>query len=398
MLEKAFHGSKLYWGWVIGLLIMIGIGVAAYSNQFQNGLVVTGMSRDVNWGLYIAQFTFFVGVAASGVMVAIPLYLHNFKEFGKVVIFGEFLAVAAVLVALLFIVIDMGYPTRVFNVILYPTPTAIVFWDVVALSSYLIVNILIGWAVVGAERKGVEPAKWVHVLSFVAIPLAISIHTVTAFLFCGMPGRDYWHTAILAARFLASAFAAGPALLIIICFIMRKFSVFKVTDRAIDALAKIVCYAIITNVFFFMLEVYTSFYSNIPAGTYPLQYLFFGLDGRSALVPFMWEAAVLAFIGIAFLLIPKLRRNHVTLIIALVSVFVACWIDKGLGLVLGGFVPNSFGHVVEYVPTVTELLVILGVYAIGLLVLTVLYKVATSVREDLAQDSPKTFESAKTEG
>ena len=134
MLEKAFHGSKLYWGWVIGLLIMIGIGVAAYSNQFQNGLVVTGMSRDVNWGLYIAQFTFFVGVAASGVMVAIPLYLHNFKEFGKVVIFGEFLAVAAVLVALLFIVIDMGYPTRVFNVILYPTPTAIVFWDVVALS------------------------------------------------------------------------------------------------------------------------------------------------------------------------------------------------------------------------------------------------------------------------
>ncbi|MEG1168388.1 MAG: NrfD/PsrC family molybdoenzyme membrane anchor subunit [Gordonibacter sp.] len=388
MLERIFHGSKLYWAWMALLLLVICVGIAAYVNQFVNGLELTGMSQDVSWGLYIAQFAFFVGVAASGVMVAIPLYLHNFKVFGKVVILGEFMAVAAVLVALLFVIVDLGYPTRVFNVILFPTPNSILFWDMVVLSSYLIVNILIGWAAIGAERKGIEPAKWVHVLALVAIPLAVSIHTVTAFIFAGMPGKAYWLTAILAARFLASAFAAGPALLIIICLIMRKLTTFKVTGRAIDALAKIVCYAIIANVFFFLLEVYTAFYSNIPGHMAALEYLFVGLEGSSSLVPFMWAAAVLAFLGILFLVVPKLRKNRKTLVVALVAVFLACWLDKGLGLVLGGFVPNSFGQVVEYTPALNEVLVILGVYAIGLLVLTALFKIVVDVRASVDQGTP----------
>lgn len=385
MLEKALHGSKLYWAWIAFLLVVIGTGVLAYANQLQNGLVVTGMSRDVSWGLYIAQFAFFVGVAASGVMVAIPYYLHNFKEFGKVVIFGEFLAVAAVLMAMLFVLVDLGQPTRILNVILYATPHAMIFWDMVVLSSYLVVNILIGWAALGAERKGFPPPKWAHVLSYVAIPLAVSIHTVTAFLFCGLPGRSYWMTAILAARFLSSAFAAGPALLILLCLIMRRLTAFKVSDAAVDALSKIVCYAMIINVFFFVLEVFTSFYSNIPSHTAPLEYLFFGLDGASNLVPFMWAAAVLAFASIALLLVPKLRRNRRVLVAALVAVFAACWLDKGLGLVLAGFVPNSFEQVIQYVPTLNEILVIAGVYGIGVLVLTVLYKVAVGVRGRIEQ-------------
>ncbi|MCB7038768.1 sulfate reduction electron transfer complex DsrMKJOP subunit DsrP [Eggerthella sinensis] len=382
MLEKALHGSKLYWAWVALLLVCIGVGVAAYVNQFSYGLGLTGMSRDVSWGLYISQFVFLVGVAASGVMVAIPLYLHNFKEFGKIIIFGEFMAVAAVLMAILFVLVDLGYPTRVLNVMLYPSPHSMLFWDMCVLASYLVVNILIGWTVLGAERKGVAPPKWTRVLSYIAIPLAISIHTVTAFLIAGLPGRAYWLTAIMAARFLASAFAAGPALLIVICFIMRRFTTFKASDKAIDTLAKIVCYAMIANVFFFVLEIFTSFYSNIPSHMAPLQYLFFGLDGSGPLVPFMWTAVALAFVGLFLLLVPKLRRNHKTLIVALVAVFFACWIDKGLGLILAGFVPNSFEEVVNYVPQLNEILVIVGVYGIGFLVLTVLYKVAVSVHAD----------------
>jgi molybdopterin-containing oxidoreductase family membrane subunit len=379
----------VYWTWVIALLVVIGIGIGAYANQFQTGLALTGMSRDVSWGLYIAQFTFFVGVAASGVMVAIPLYLHDFKTFGPVLIFGEFLAVASVLVALLFIIVDLGYPTRIMNVILFPTPHSVMFWDMCVLSTYLIFNLLIGWAAVGAQRKGTQLPHWAHVMSIIAIPLAVSIHTVTAFLMCGIPGRSYWMTAILAARFLSSAFAAGPALLILICFVMRKFTWFKATDRAIDSLAKIVCYAIIINVFFFMLEVFTSFYSNIPSHTAPLQYLLFGYEGYSSLTPFMWTAAVLAFLGILLLVVPKWRRNRKTLIVALIAVFLACWIDKGITLVLAGFIPNVFGNVVEYVPTANEVMIILGVYAIGLFVLTLLYHIAISVRERIAQGAPQ---------
>ena len=382
MLEKALHGSRLYWAWVALLLVCIGVGVAAYVNQFNYGLGLTGMSRDVSWGLYISQFVFLVGVAASGVMMAIPLYLHNFKEFGKIIIFGEFMAVAAVLMAVLFVLVDLGYPTRVLNVLLYPSPHSMLFWDMCVLSAYLLVNILIGWTVLGAERKGVKPPKWTRILSFIAIPLAISIHTVTAFLIAGLPGRAYWLTAIMAARFLASAFAAGPALLIVICFIMRRFTTFKASDKAIDTLAKIVCYAMIANVFFFVLEIFTAFYSNIPSHMASLEYLFFGLDGSGQLVPFMWTAVVLAFLGLFLLLVPKLRRNHKTLVVALLAVFFACWIDKGLGLVLAGFVPNSFEQVVDYIPKLNEILVIVGVYGIGFLVLTVLYKVAVDVHEN----------------
>ena len=366
MLEKALKGGKLYWAWVAILLVFIGIGIAAYINQFNYGLGLTGMSRDVNWGLYISQFTFMVGIAASGVMVAIPLYLHNFRTYGKIVIFGEFMAVAAIVVALLFVLADLGYPTRVFNVILYPSPHAMLFWDMCVLSSYLLVNILIGWTVLGAERKGVKAPKWCRILAIISIPLAFSIHTVTAFLIAGLPGRYFWMTAIMAPRFLASAFAAGPAVLIVVCMIMRRFSTFKVTDKAIDALAKTVCYAMIANVFFFLLEIFTAFYSNVPS-----------------------HKAV----GLFLLLVPKMRKNLKVLPVALICVFLACWIDKGLGLILAGYVPNSFEEVINYIPNPNEICVIIGIYAIGFFVLTILYKIAVAVNETgIAFDHSEEYE------
>lgn len=393
MLEKALKGGKLYWAWVAILLVFIGIGVAAYINQFNYGLGLTGMSRDVNWGLYISQFTFMVGIAASGVMVAIPLYLHNFRTYGKIVIFGEFMAVAAIVVALLFVLADLGYPTRVFNVILYPSPHAMLFWDMCVLSSYLLVNILIGWTVLGAERKGVKAPKWCRILAIISIPLAFSIHTVTAFLIAGLPGRYFWMTAIMAPRFLASAFAAGPAVLIVVCMIMRRFSTFKVTDKAIDALAKTVCYAMIANVFFFLLEIFTAFYSNVPSHKASLIYLFAGLDGENQLVPFMWTAVVLAFVGLFLLLVPKMRKNLKVLPVALICVFLACWIDKGLGLILAGYVPNSFEEVINYIPNPNEICVIIGIYAIGFFVLTILYKIAVAVNETgIAFDHSEEYE------
>jgi len=381
VLEKALYGSKRYYAWVGLLLILSVIGLAAYLKQFNYGLGVTGLSRDVSWGLYISQFTFMVGVAASAVMVAIPYYLHDYKTFGKIVILGEFLAVAAVIVCILFIFVDLGQPTRLLNIILHPTPSSIMFWDMCVLTGYLLLNFIIGWTVLGYEKKGFPAPRWVKILTYIAIPWAVSIHTVTAFLYAGLPGKAYWLTAIMAARFLASAFAAGPALLIILCIILRKWTSFKTSNRAIQSLATIVVYAMIANVFFFLLEVFTAFYSNIPGHIVTLQYLFAGVDGYSNLVPIMWIAAILAFLGIILLLIPQVRRNEKGLILALLSVFVAAWLDKGIGLVLGGFVPNALGHITEYIPTVTELIIIMGVYAIGLLVLTVLFKVVIGVRE-----------------
>ncbi|UCD56509.1 MAG: polysulfide reductase NrfD [Candidatus Hydrogenedentota bacterium] len=384
MLEKALTGSKRYWTWITLLLVLIGAGSGCYLYQLSEGLGITGMGRDISWGLYIGQLTFLVGVAASAVMVVLPYYLHDYKAFGKITVLGEFLAVSAVLMCGLFVLVDLGSPARMFYLILHPTPKSILFWDMVVLNGYLILNIVIAWTVLAAERKSVPPPAWVKPLIYVSIPWAISIHTVTAFLYAGLPGRHLWLTAILAARFLGSAFAAGPALLIILCLIVRKLTKFDPGREAIQNLARIVTYALIVSIFFVLLEFFTAFYSQVPGHMHGLQYLFFGLEGHGNLVPWMRVSAILAIAAALFLIIPSTRRNENILALSCVAVFISLWIEKGITLVIAGFIPSPLEKITEYSPTVPELLITLGVWAIGFLVLTVLYKVAVAVKEEVA--------------
>jgi molybdopterin-containing oxidoreductase family membrane subunit len=384
MLEKALFGSKKYYAWLTALMAVIGLGFLFYLYQLSEGLGITGMSRDVSWGFYIAQLTFFVGVAASAVMVVLPYYLHNYKEFGRITILGEFLAVASILMCMLFVTVDLGKPFRLLNIFRYPSLNSVLFWDVVVLSGYLGLNILIGWITLSAERKSLPPPAWIKPLIYLSIPWAVSIHTVTAFLYAGLPGRGFWLTAILAPRFLSSAFAAGPSLLIILALLIRKVTSFDAGTKAIQTLAKIVTYAIIINVFFFSLEVFTVFYSQIPEHKQHFIYLFQGLHGKNALVPWMWSSLIMAFIAIALLIVPATRKNEAILPIACVLVVLSTWIDKGLGLISGGFVPSPLEHITEYMPTIPELFISFMIYAIGLLVLTMLYKITLSVKESQA--------------
>jgi Ni/Fe-hydrogenase subunit HybB-like protein len=383
MLEKALVGTKRYYGLLAILAGIFALGFLFYLKQLHLGLGITGMSRDVSWGFYIAQFTYLVGVAASAVMVVLPYYLHNYKAFGRVTILGEFLAVAAVTMCVTFVLVDMGRPDRVFNVFRYPTPNSVMFWDIIVLNGYLVLNILIGWNVLECERHSVAPPKWVKFLSYVSIPWAVSIHTVTAFLYAGLPGRGYWLTAIMAPRFLSSAFAAGPSLLILLCLLVRKYTKFDPGKEQIQSLAKIVTYAMLVNVFFFFCEVFTVFYSQIPDHILHFKYLFAGLQGKGQLVPLMWFSIVGMTAAALMLVNPKFRRNESTLAALCGLVIVTTWIDKGLGLMTGGFVPNPFEQVTEYWPTVPEALITLGVWALGFLVLTLLYKVAVSIKEEV---------------
>jgi Ni/Fe-hydrogenase subunit HybB-like protein len=384
MLDKALSGSQRYWGWLIFLLALMGAGFGFYLYQFSEGLRITGLSRDVSWGLYIAQLTYLVGIAASAVMVVLPYYLHNYKAFGRVAILGEFLAVSAILMCLLFVFVDLGKPVRVMNVIMYPSPKSILFWDMIVLNIYMLLNIIIGWNVLSAERKGVHYQKWVKPLIYISIPWAFSIHTVTAFLYAGLPGRHYWLTAIMAARFLSSAFCSGPALLILLCLIVRRVSNFDPGKEQIRTLAGIVAYAMILNVFFFLLELFTAFYSQIPGHMHAFEFLFAGLEGYGRLAPWMWTATAFAVISLILLIIPETRRKEGTLAVACASVIIATWVDKGMALLIGGFTPNPFERVTPYWPTTPEVLITLGVYALGFFVLTVLYKIAVSVKEEIA--------------
>ncbi len=384
MLELAIKGSKKYYGWVAFLLGLIGMGFLVYLYQLSFGLAITGLSRDVSWGFYIANLTFLVGVAAGGVMVVLPYYLHDYKAFGRITILGEFLAIAAIVMCITFVVVDLGQPTRVFNTLLYPSPGSVLFWDIVVLNGYLFLNLIIGWNVLEAERNGTHYQAWVKPLIYISIPWAISIHTVTAFLYAGLPGRHFWMTAIMAPRFLSSAFAAGPSLLILLSLIIRRVTNFDPGREQIQALAKIVTYAICINVFFFLCEVFTAFYSNIPEHMDHIKYLFVGLHGHASLVPWMWTAYGLMTIAIILLVNPITRKHEGVLAFACITVFAGTYIDKGLGMISGGFVPNPLHQVNEYAPTIPELAISLGIYGMGALILTILYKISVGVKEEVA--------------
>jgi len=388
MFEKALKGNNYYWMWLAFLGTFMGIAAICYIRQFNYGLGLTGMSRDVSWGLYISQFTFLVGVAAGGVMLVLPYYVHNYKVFGKITILGEFLAISALLMCLTFIVADLGQPLRMLNVIFHAQPRSMLFYDMIVLNGYLGLNILCGWVILTAERKGVHPPKWIYFFVYLSIPFAVSIHTVTAMLYCGLPGRHFWLSAIIAPRFLASAFAAGPALIVVIALILKRVANFDAGKEALNKMVTIILYAALINVFFVGLEFFVGFYSNIPGHKHTLQYLFFGLEHHghvyNNLVPYMWGFVVLFLVGLFLLANPYTRKdNDFWMGAGCLAIFISFWLDKGVGFVLGGFVPTPLEEVVEYYPSANEIFITIGVWAMGAFILTVLYKIAIGVEHEI---------------
>ncbi len=389
MIEKAMKGNSAYWIWLSILGAFIAVGGLCYLRQFTYGMGLTGMGRDLSWGLYISQFTFLVGVAAGGLMLVLPYYIHNYKVFGRITILGEFLAIAALVMCLMFIMADIGQPLRGLNMILHPTPNSMLFWDMVVLLGYLSLNLICGWVILTAEKKQVKPPKWVYIFVYISIPFAVSIHTVTAMLYCGLPGRHFWLSAITAPRFLASAFAAGPAMIVVACLIMKRVANFDCGKEAINKIVTIIIYAALINAFFVCLEFFVGWYSNIPGHKHSLEYLFFGLEHHghvyNNLVPFMWGSVFLCFGSLAVFGYMKITGlyNEILIGLACVGTFIALWLDKGLGFVMGGLAVNPLDEIVEYYPTLNELMITFGIWATGLFIVTVLYKIAIKVDAEI---------------
>jgi molybdopterin-containing oxidoreductase family membrane subunit len=383
MLEKVLKGKPSFYIWLAVLGGIVSLGALVYIYQIFVGLRITGLSRDVSWGLYIAQFTYFVGVAASAVMLVLPAYFHHYTKFKKMIIFGEFMAIGAVIMCMLFIVVDLGQPQRVLNVLLHPTPNSVMFWDMLVLSGYLLLNLVIGWVTLEAERHQINPPKWIKYFIYVSVFWAFSIHTVTAFLYAGIPGRHYWLTAIMAARFLASAFCSGPAILLLLVLIVQKITKFDPGKEAVQTLTKIIAYAMGINIFFYCLEIFTAFYSSIPGHMHPMVALFAGHDGHSLWInTWMWVAVIFAIVSFLLIAFPSTRDNQALLPFTLLILVIATWIDKSLGMMIGGFTPNVFEEITVYTPTFAEILVVLGVYGVGALIISLLWKIAIEVKRE----------------
>src|SRR5262245_12543576 len=288
------EGDWRYHLWTGALFIMCLLGLNAYAHQLVHGLIVTDMSDQVSWGVYIANFTYLVGVAAAAVMLVIPVYIYKNEELHDLVIFGELLAVAAILMCLAFVTVDLGRPDRFWHLIpgigKFNFPSSMLSWDVIVLNGYLLLNVHICGYLIYCRYRDKKPAKWFYIpFVFIAIVWAISIHTVTAFLYVGLGGRPFWNSAIVGPRFIASAFTAGPALIILALQIIRRVTDYRITDRALLTLRAIVQVSMLINVFLLLNELFKEFYSRT-SHVASSKYLYFGLHGYHALVPWIWVA------------------------------------------------------------------------------------------------------------
>lgn len=380
---ESTNGSLLFYLWMFVLTAISLVGANAWAVQVVNGMIVTNMTDHVSWGLYIANFTFMVGVAAGGVMMVIPAYLYHDKKMHDVVIVGEILAIAAIVMCLLFVVVDLGRPERAWHLIpgigRFNWPMSMLTWDVIVLNGYLLLNLHICGYLLYMRFLDREPSRsWYIPFVMLSIFWAISIHTVTAFLYCGLGGRPFWNTALLAPRFLASAFVAGPAFIMVLLLVIRKVVGRKIDEAPNRILVNIVRVTILINLLMIVSEVFTEFYTG-GAHTASARYLFFGLHGHHGLVPWIWTSIAFDIIAAILFLSPWVLKNNKILVIACTLAFVGAWIEKGMGLIVPGFIPSTLHEIVEYAPSLTEWKVSAGIFAFGLMVLTVLLKIAIAV-------------------
>ena len=377
--QKIIKGSPLYYVWVVFLLVMTAVGITAYVRQLQSGLIVTGMTSYVSWGFYIGNFTFLVGVAAAAVLLIIPAYLYDFGPIKEIVIIGEALAVSALLMCLMFVTADLGRPDRVWHLIpglgILNLPSSLLGWDIVVLNGYLFLNIFIpGYIIYKAYDN--KPANMNFILPFIllSIPWAVSIHTTTAFIYNGLAARPFWNASILAPRFLASAFCSGPALIILLFQLVRRYTGFHVKDEALFKIAEMIAIAMAINLFLLGAEFFKELYSDTHHLS-PMEYLYVGLQGKGRLVPWIWTAFAFNVTAFVIFLLPFTRKRFITLNIGCILIITGIWIEKGMGLIIPGFIPAPLGEVWEYSPSSIEILVAMGIWSIGALVLTFLLKI-----------------------
>lgn len=380
---SSLEGNGYYYAWMGGLFVLMLVGLDAFSRQTVEGMGITAMSDHVSWGIYIANLTYFVGLAAGGVMMVIPAYLYKDHEMHKVVLAGEFLAIAAIVVALGFVAVDIGRPDRFWHIIpgigRFNWPMSMLTWDVIVLSGYLLFNLHIAGYLLYTRFIGERPSARFYVpVVLMSIVWAVSIHTVTAFLYSGLGGRPFWNTAILAPRFIASAFVTGPAFILLALQVVRRVTAFDMGDGPLRTLLAIMRVTAIVNLFLMLSEVFTLFYTG---GSHSVgaTYLYRGIDGHDALVPWIWSSMALNVTSAGLFVFSSVRRNRIRVNVACVFALVGIWIEKGMGLIVPGFVPSTLHEIVEYVPNLVEWKVSIGLWALGLMIYTIGAKLSVAV-------------------
>jgi len=375
-------GGVKFYAWMACLAVLIVGMLYVYYLQNTEGLIVTGMTSQIHDGLYFANLVFLVGVAAGAVTIVFPAYVYHHEGMHKVSVLGEMLAISAVIMVMMFVFAHMGRPDRLWHMIpvigIYSF-SSMLGWDVLVLTGYLILNAICGFYYLWMKYTGRQVNKLFFMpLVYISIVWALSIHTVTAFLIATMPARPMWFHSMMPIRFIATAFAAGPCLIILAFLVIRNNTKMWVEDSAIKLLTTIITWCLGIAIFLTLSEIVVELYLRTEHAN-GLYYLMFGLYGLTKLVPWFWASVILMVSSFVLFLIPSVRNNMKLLPILCVMAFSGIWIEKGMGLVVPGFIPSPIGEVTEYYPTGVEVLMTVGIWAFGFFILTILLKGAIGI-------------------
>ena len=392
-------GRRL-WLWLGFLGVVIAMGAAAWLYQMSQGLRVTGLRNTVMWGQYILFFMFFVGLSAGGLIVASAGRLFGVRIFKPITRLAVLEATVAVILAGTFIIPDLGRPERVLNILLYPNLTSPMVWDITIVFVYTGLSATYVWLYARAdlarqgsflalrtgtsERAIRRDERLKSALAWIALPAAILLHSITAWIFGLQISRSYWYSAIMAPLFVASALVSGLALVILLALILRRFGRLRFGNDLVAFLGGLLAAFIAVEAFFVGAEMLTAFYPGAPSESAPISRL---LTGPYA--PLFWFE-VLVGLGVPFLFLVVRRGRSSPAIVAVASVIavVGIFVHR-LNLILNGlsYIPlglppgasiglpqpagvDSFATSYWYIPTAIEWMVVFGVLAIGALLFT----------------------------
>lgn len=373
-LRNAFVGDWRYYLWIGPLLLILFIGLNAYAYQIIDGLGTTGLHDQVPWGIFIANFTFLLGIAGAAVILVIPVSVYIKKNLQDLVIFCAFLAIAAIIMALSFVLVDLGRPDRFGHVF----PGWIPGVRVVVLVGYLLLNLHIVTYLLYCHYQQRKPTALFYVpFVFLAVVWAVALHTTTAFLFMGLGEMIFWNQAIIGPRFIAAAFVAGPALILLALQVTKWVTRYDLRDRALPFLRLIMQVAMIVSLFLLLNEVLRNFFRST-GQPFEIDYLYFGLNGFQPMVPWIIIAVGLNLAALIIFILPA-RHSLPWMNVGCVCALIGIWIEKAMGLVVPGFIPTPIGEIVAYTPTLNETLIWFGIWSLGLLVFTVSLRISVPI-------------------
>ena len=315
------------------LVALMAIGLCAYVFQLTQGLCVTGMSNGVSWGLYITCFMFFVGLSAGGLIVASSAHVFHIESFKRVAMPAVITSTVCICCAGAFILIDLGGIQRIWNMFVHLNFTSPLAWDMCVITTYLVINILdIVWLRRGDERK-------VQMLSYVALPVAILVHSVTAWIFGLEIAKEGWYSAIMAPIFVASAMDSGLALLMCVLAASKKAGVFDCGEKLFADLARLLATFIAVDAFFIGCELLTVAYPGAAGATELL-----GIMTSGATAPFFWFE-ILGGLLVPFLLLASAKRRQRTgVVVAASALVMAGVLCKRVWLLFTSFImTNVYG-------------------------------------------------------